>query len=75
LASGIDSIGKILILFGLILVLSGGLFLLVGKIPLLGKLPGDILVQKKGWSFYFPLTTCILISLFLSLLFFLFTRR
>ncbi|MDH7498861.1 MAG: DUF2905 domain-containing protein [candidate division NC10 bacterium] len=59
----------------MILILLGGLLLLVGKIPLLGKLPGDIWVQRKGWSFYFPLTTCILISLLLTLLFSLFTRR
>lgn len=75
MVSGLDSIGKLLILLGVILVLVGGLFLLVGKIPFLGKLPGDIYVQKKGWSFYFPLTTCILVSILLTLLFFLFPRR
>jgi len=75
LASGIDSIGKLLILIGLILVLTGGIFLLLGKIPLLGRLPGDIYVQKRGWSLYFPFTTCLLISILLTLLFSLFMRR
>jgi len=75
LVFGTDSVGKILILFGLMLVLLGGLFLLLGKIPLLGRLPGDIYLQKKGWRFYFPFTTSILISILLTLFFSLFTRR
>lgn len=73
--SGIDSIGKLLILLGLILALTGGLLLLMGRIPLLGRLPGDIYLHKGGWSLYFPLSTCILISILLTLLFSLFGRR
>jgi len=64
---GFHSFGKLLILLGLILVLAGGLLLLLGKIPHVGKLPGDILLQKRGWSFYFPLTTSILLSILLSI--------
>jgi hypothetical protein len=64
---GFHSFGKLLILLGLILVLAGGLLLLLGKIPHVGKLPGDILLQKRGWSFYFPLTTSILLSIILSI--------
>jgi len=64
---GFHSFGKLLILWGLILVLAGGLLLLLGKIPHVGKLPGDILLQKRGWSFYFPLTTSILLSIILSI--------
>jgi len=75
LISGIDSIGKLLILLGLILALTGGLLLLMGRIPLLGRLPGDIYLHKGGWSLYFPLSTCILISILLTLLFSLFGRR
>jgi hypothetical protein len=75
LFTGLDSIGKLLILIGVILIVAGGLFLLVGKVPLLGRLPGDIYVQKRGWSLYFPLTTCILISILLTLLFSFFGRR
>jgi hypothetical protein len=70
-----DSLGKILILLGIFLVLTGALVLALGKVPGLGRLPGDIYIQKKGWSFYFPLTTCILLSLLLTLLFSLFGRR
>jgi hypothetical protein len=68
LAIGFHSLGKLLILSGLILVLAGGLLLLLGKIPYLGKLPGDILLQKRDWSFYFPLTTSILLTLIFSFL-------
>ncbi len=45
------------------------------KIPYLGKLPGDILIQKKNFTFYFPLATSILISIILSLIFWLWPRR
>jgi hypothetical protein len=44
------------------------------KIPWLGRLPGDISIKRENFSFYFPLTTCILISLLLSLLFALFRK-
>ena len=68
MAIGFHSLGKLLILSGLILVLAGGLLLLLGRIPHLGKLPGDILLQKRDWSFYFPLTTSILLSIVLSII-------
>lgn len=60
--------GKILIIFGICLVIIGILLNLVGKIPWLGKLPGDIYIQRKNFTFYFPLTTCILVSVIISLL-------
>jgi len=72
---GIDSLGKMLILFGVVLALLGGLLLLAGKIPFLGRLPGDIVIRRERWSFYFPLTTSIVISILLTLLFSLFSRR
>ena len=64
-----------LIILGVVLALVGGLFLLVGKIPFLGRLPGDLVLRREHWSLYFPLTTSILISLVLTLLFSLFGRR
>lgn len=70
-----ESFGKLLILFGLILAIVGGLMLFIGKVPYIGKLPGDIYVQRKNFSFYFPLTTSILLSIVLTLLFSLFSRR
>jgi hypothetical protein len=70
-----DSLGKLLIVFGVVLALVGGLLVLAGKVPFLGRLPGDIVVRRENWSFYFPLTTCIVISVLLTLLFSFFGRR
>jgi hypothetical protein len=72
---GLDSLARMLILFGLILAVVGGLILFVGKIPFIGRLPGDIYIQRKNFSFYFPLTTSILVSILLTILFSLFRRR
>ena len=63
-----------LIIFGAIMVLVGVVLLAAPKIPWLGKLPGDITYQGKGFTFYFPLATCILLSLVLSLIFYLFRK-
>ncbi len=72
---GLDSLARLLILFGLILAAVGGLILFVGKVPFIGRLPGDIYIQRKNFSFYFPLTTSILLSILLTILFSLFRRR
>ena len=67
-------IGKTLILLGLLLVIVGVVFSLAGKIPWLGHLPGDISIQRERYSFYFPITTCILISVIVSLVLYFFRR-
>ena len=66
---------KILIFFGIVLIVVGGALLLLGKIPGFGKLPGDILIKRENFTFYFPLTTSILISIIISLVLFFFNRR
>jgi membrane protein implicated in regulation of membrane protease activity len=71
----LNDIGKLLIFFGAILVILGTVFILAGKIPWLGRLPGDIYVQRRNFTFFFPLTTSILLSVVLSLLLYLFFRR
>jgi len=63
--------GRTLILFGAVLIVVGVFLLLVGKVPLMGRLPGDIHIQKKGFDFYFPLGTCVLLSAVISLILFL----
>ncbi|NSW90855.1 MAG: DUF2905 domain-containing protein [Firmicutes bacterium] len=65
--------GKYLIIFGIIFVIIG-VFLFVGGRIGLGKLPGDIIVRKKNFVFYFPLITCIIISIILTLIFNLIPR-
>ena len=67
--------GKLLILAGVILVLMGMAFLWGNKIPFLGKLPGDIYIHRANFTFYFPLSTCIVISLILTLILTLFLGR
>ena len=73
--SGFEGFAKLLILFGIVLALLGVLLLVVGKIPLIGRLPGDITIRKGDFTFYFPLATSVLISILLTLLFSLFGRR
>jgi hypothetical protein len=69
-----NDLGRALIILGLLLV-GVGLFLSYGgKFNFLGRLPGDIRVEKENFSFFFPLGTCLLISLFFSLLLWLFKR-
>ncbi len=72
---GVEGLAKLLILFGVVLAFLGGLLLVVGKIPFIGRLPGDIYIQKNNLTFYFPLATSLLISVLLTLLFSLFSRR
>lgn len=68
-------VGKTLIVFGVVLILLGGFFMLGGKIPWLGRLPGDICIQKKNLTFFFPLTTSVIISIALSLILTLIFKR
>lgn len=69
-----SDLARVLIVLGLLLVVVGLALLLVLKIPGLGKLPGDIVIKRENFTFYFPLGTCILISAILSLIFWLFRR-
>jgi len=69
------SLGKLFLLFGVIFFILGGIFLLAGKVPLFGKLPGDIYIQKKNFTFFLPLATSIFISLILTILLNLIFRR
>lgn len=60
-------IGKLLLLLGGGIALLGLLLLVLGKVPFLGRLPGDILVQRGNASFYFPLATMLLLSIVLTI--------
>ena len=70
-----NDLGRVLIALGLVLLIAGGLLLLLGRtgIPL-GKLPGDISYRGKNLSVYFPLGTSILLSIVLSLVFYVLSR-
>jgi hypothetical protein len=67
--------GKLLIVFGLLIAAIGVVLVLAGRLPWIGRLPGDVYVQRSTWTFYFPLTTSIVVSLVLTLLFWLIGRR
>lgn len=68
-------LGKYLIVAGLVLIAVGGLLMLSGKLPWLGRLPGDIVIQRKNFTFYFPLATSILLSILLTLILWLIGRK
>ncbi len=70
-----NEFAKTLIFFGIVLLAAGLLVGLFGKFPGIGKLPGDIYFRKGSFTFYFPLTTCLVLSLLLTLVFTLFGRR
>jgi hypothetical protein len=72
--NALTGLGKGLILIGLILAVIGGGILLLPKIPWIGRLPGDIFYKGEKFSFYFPLTTSIIISIILTLLFSIFRK-
>jgi uncharacterized protein HemY len=69
----LPSLGKVLVILGIVLVILG--LILWGKIPFLGRFPGDIRIEKDGFIFYFPLTTVLIISAVASLILFLLHRR
>ena len=64
-----NELGKALVVAGLAVALLGAVLWLGGRIPWLGRLPGDIRVDREHFKFYFPLTTCLLISILLTLVF------
>ncbi len=72
---GIQQIGKLIVVLGIVILAIGLVLTFAGKIPWIGRLPGDILIRKKNFTFYFPLATSILISIILTFLFWLFGRR
>ncbi len=69
MGNGWEFFGKNLIMVGIIFILIGGFFLFKNKIPWLGHLPGDIIIKKGNFGFYFPIATCILLSIILSIIF------
>ena len=69
-----NGLGRPLIILGLILVTIGIIISIAPRIPWMGKLPGDIFIKRDTFSFYFPLGTCVLLSVLLSLVLWLFRR-
>ncbi|MBM4442084.1 MAG: DUF2905 domain-containing protein [Candidatus Rokubacteria bacterium] len=68
-------VGRVLVVLGIVLVVVGVVVMLVGRVPWLGRLPGDIHVERGNWSFYFPIATSLLLSVVISLVLYLIGRR
>jgi len=71
----VSHVSKLLIIFGAVLIAAGFLLPVLQKIPGIGRFPGDVLIKKENFTFYFPITTCILASLILTFLFSLFWKK
>lgn len=71
----LQQLAKFIIFIGVILVLIGVLISLLGRVPGIGRLPGDILIKRDGFTFYFPLATSILISILLTIILNLLLRK
>ena len=72
--AGFGDLGKVLIICGVVIAGIGVLLLVGDKIPWIGRLPGDIMIKREKFTFYFPIVTCIIISIILTLLFSLFRK-
>ena len=70
-----SEIGKIVIIFGIIMVIVGVFLVFSPKIPFMGKLPGDIVIKRDGFTFYFPLATSIIISILITIIINLFFKK
>ncbi|GBD16272.1 hypothetical protein HRbin26_01167 [bacterium HR26] len=73
--SGIDTLAKAIIAMGVVLVVIGLLLLLAGRVPYLGRLPGDIIYRRDNVTIYIPLATMLLLSIILTIALNLFFRR
>jgi hypothetical protein len=67
-------LGRLLMIAGAVVFALGALLALAGRLPWLGRLPGDIVVERGPVTFYFPLATCLILSVVLTLLFWFFRR-
>ncbi len=72
---GMFPIAKLFIFIGAAILAIGIILLFIDKIPWLGRLPGDIYIQRKNFNLYFPITTCIIISVLLSVVFYFLSKR
>jgi hypothetical protein len=71
----VPELGRALIVLGVVIAVVGAVLMLFGRVPWLGRLPGDIHVERGNWSFYVPLGSSILLSILLTLVLWLIGRR
>ena len=68
-------LGKTLIFVGFMVLIAGIILLILGKLGIINRIPGDIVIKKEGFTFYFPIVTCILISIIFSLITYFISRK
>jgi hypothetical protein len=68
------ALGKMLIVLGVVMVVVGLVVMFADKIPYIGRLPGDLYIKRERWSFYFPITTSIIISIILTVIMWIFRK-
>lgn len=71
----ISGLGKMIFIAGIIIAVVGLIIMFFNKIPFIGKMPGDIIIKKENFTFYFPIVTSILLSIILSLIFYFLRRK
>jgi hypothetical protein len=71
----VNDLGRVLIIAGVVIAVVGVVLLFIGRVPWLGRLPGDIHIERGSWSFHFPLATSLLLSVLLTLIFYVIGRR
>jgi hypothetical protein len=67
--------GKMIFIAGIVIAVIGLIIMFFNKIPFIGKMPGDIVIKKENFTFYFPIVTSILLSIILSLIFYFLRRK
>lgn len=70
-----SDLGRALVIVGAVIAVVGIVLMVAGRVPWIGRLPGDIHIRRGNWSFYFPLATSLLLSVLLTLMFWLIGRR
>jgi hypothetical protein len=70
----VGELGRIVIVFGIVLVVLGAVFLVAPRVPFLGRLPGDFVLRRDHATIYVPLATCLVLSLVISILLNIFWR-
>jgi hypothetical protein len=71
---GLGDFGKVLVILGAVIAGIGVLLMVGDKIPWIGKLPGDIIIRKEKFTFYFPIVTGVILSILLTIIFSLFRK-
>lgn len=71
----VESLGKMLVLIGVVSIVAGAVFIMLGRVPWIGRLPGDIIIRRENFTLYFPVVTMTILSVVLTVIFNLIGRK